>query len=261
MIEEPSLSERIAMRRRPEGWPLMYQTWDKVLFLHWQIDVRALRPLIPEPLEIDMYDGRAYIAITPLTLWNVRPAFVPPLPWVSDFHELNVRTYVHYEGVPGVWFFSLDANRLLPVWGARTFFFLPYFEAHIDLRSEDGRTSFRQTRTSDEHARFEVEWTAEGEVFHAQPGSLEFFLIERYCLYTSHENEIYRCRINHEEWPLRRAGLHKWSGDILEADGIPTPTGEPLVHLGGPVHVDVWPLNRVTQTIPADQLRPELAVE
>ena len=203
MIEEPSLSERIAMRRRPEGWPLMYQSWDKVLFLHWQIDVSALRPLIPEPLEIDTYDGRAYIAVTPLTLWNVRPAFVPPLPWFSEFHELNVRTYVHHEGVPGVWFFSLDANRLLPVWGARTFFFLPYFDAHIDLRSDGRATSFRQTRTSDEHARFEVEWTAEGEVFHAQPGSLEFFLIERYCLYTSHENEIYRCRINHEEWPLQ----------------------------------------------------------
>jgi len=223
----------------------MYQSWGKVLFLHWRIDVSVLRPLIPEPLEIDTFDGNAYMAVTPLTLWNVRPAFVPPLPWLSNFHELNIRTYVHYDGVPGVWFFSLDANRTLPVLGARMFFHLPYFDASIDLTTHGSTQTFRQSRTTDERARFDAEWTPVGEEFRATPGSLEFFLIERYCLYTSHENEIYRCRINHEAWPLRLANVHTWSGSILEADGIPTPATDPIAHAAGPVHVNVWPLKRV----------------
>ena len=245
MTREPHLPDRVAARRRPNGWPLMYQAWGKVLFMHWKIDVEVLRPLIPEQLGIDTFQGSAYIAITPLTLWNVRPAFVPPLPWLSSFHELNVRTYVYYDGVPGVWFFSLDANRTLPVLGARTFFHLPYFDASIDLATSRDTHTFDHSRTTDEGARFEAEWTPVGEEFRTTPGSLEFFLIERYCLYTSHEDEIYRCRINHEAWPLHLAKLHSWSGTILEADGIATPASDPIAHAGGPVHVDVWPLNRL----------------
>ncbi|HTH52188.1 MAG TPA: DUF2071 domain-containing protein [Pyrinomonadaceae bacterium] len=245
MSKEPHVSDRIAARRRPAGWPLMHQAWDKLLFLHWKIDIDVLRPLIPEPLEIDTYEGQAYVAITPLTLWNVRPVFVPPLPWLSSFHELNVRTYVYYDGVPGVWFFSLDANRSLPVWGARTFFHLPYFDANIEFKSKDGKHTFRQSRTTDERARFEATWTPRGDFYHAVPGSLAFFLIERYCLYTSHDNNVYRCRIDHEQWPLRCAELNHFSSDILEADGISTPVGDPIVHAAGPVHVDVWPLERI----------------
>jgi uncharacterized protein YqjF (DUF2071 family) len=208
--------------------------------------VNVLRPLVPRPLGIDTFDGTAWIAITPLTLWNVRPALVPPLPFVSDFHELNVRTYVHYDGVPGVWFFSLDANRTLAVWGARMFFYLPYFEAWIELEEVDGAISFQLSRAEPTQATFEARWRPEGDVFHAAPGSLEFFLIERYCLYACEQDVLYRCRINHEQWPLRRASLDHWSGDILEANGIPTLEGDPLVHAGGPVHVDVWPLERLT---------------
>lgn len=117
----------------------MHQSWGKLLFMHWQLPAEALRPFIPARLSIDTFRGQAWIAATPFTVWDARPVFTPPLPWLSDFHEINVRTYVHLDGVPGVWFFSLDANSLVAVLGARTFFHLPYHVAQINL-AQEGQT-------------------------------------------------------------------------------------------------------------------------
>ena len=105
-----------------------------------------LRPLIPDPLAIDTYDGLAWIGITPFTMWGVRPAFTPPLPSLSEFHELNVRTYVHLDGVPGVWFFSLDANNAVAALGARVAFHLPYFNARMSLERRDRTIYFSSRR-------------------------------------------------------------------------------------------------------------------
>ena len=115
----------------------MHQTWGKLLFMHWRIDAKLLRPLIPDALEIDTFDGTAWIAIAPFTMWDIRafPPFIPPLPGLSSAHELNVRTYVHYDRVPGVWFFSLDCNSAAAVLGARTFFPL----AVLQCRHRSGR--------------------------------------------------------------------------------------------------------------------------
>ncbi|HEY0384863.1 MAG TPA: DUF2071 domain-containing protein, partial [Pyrinomonadaceae bacterium] len=124
-------SDRLALRERPAGWPLGQMNWGKLLFMHWPIEARLLRPLIPQRLVIDTFDGSAWIGVVPFTMWGVRPTFVPPVPGLSQFHELNVRTYVHLDGVPGVWFHSLDAASRLAVWGARTFFHLPYFNARM----------------------------------------------------------------------------------------------------------------------------------
>jgi uncharacterized protein YqjF (DUF2071 family) len=113
----------------------MHQNWDKLLFMHWEFPIEALRKVIPEPLAIDTFDGKAWVAITPLTIWDARPTYTPPLPFVSRLHELNVRTYVYLEGIPGVWFFSLDANNSVAVTAARTLFSLPYYNASISLES------------------------------------------------------------------------------------------------------------------------------
>lgn len=94
--------DRLSIRARPPGWPIMYQTWGKLLFLHWPAPAETLRPLIPDPLTIDAFDGAAWVGITPFTMWGVRPVFSPALPVLSSSHELNVRTYVHLSGVPGV---------------------------------------------------------------------------------------------------------------------------------------------------------------
>ena len=111
---KPSVEDRLAVRERPPGTALFHQSWDKLLFLHWEISVEALRTKIPDRLQIDTYEGKAYVAITPLTIYGARPAYTPPLPVVSRSHEINVRTYVYLDKVPGVWFFSLDASNPLP---------------------------------------------------------------------------------------------------------------------------------------------------
>lgn len=224
----------------------MYQSWGKLLFMHWQMPLEALRPLIPERLAIDTFKGDAWISLTPFTIWDARPIFTPPLPWLSDFHELNVRTYVHLDGVPGVWFFSLDANSLVAVMAARTFFRLPYHNASISLEQEGDTIIYASTREGGARpAALNATWTVGADLPAAEPGSLEFFLVERYCLYTSGNENLYRCRIFHQPWPLQQANLLTYQTSLFEADGLPTPVDEPLLQCGGPVHVEVWPLEEV----------------
>jgi uncharacterized protein YqjF (DUF2071 family) len=191
--------DRLSVRRRPPGWPIMYQSWGKLLFLHWPVPAEALRPLIPDPLTIDTFDGSAWVGITPFTMWDVRPVFSPSLPVLSRSHELNVRTYVHLSGVPGVWFFSLDASNPLAVSGARLAFHLPYFTARMSLKQRDRTIHFasRRIHRQGPPAEFEATWTVGDRLGEAQPGSLDFFLIERYCLYAARGDALYRARIFH----------------------------------------------------------------
>jgi uncharacterized protein YqjF (DUF2071 family) len=121
--------DRLSIRERPDSMPIGRQTWGKLLFMHWRIPVERLRSVVPAELEIDTYEGEAWIAVVPFTIWGMRASFLPPVPGLSEMHELNVRTYVHYKGVPGVLFLSLDATSTLAVLGARTFFLLPESQA------------------------------------------------------------------------------------------------------------------------------------
>ena len=239
------MTDRLAMRERPEGTPVMHQSWDRLLFLHWEMPVEALRPLIPEALSIDTYDEKAWLSVTPLHIYDLRPPFMPALPYLSWLHELNVRTYVHLNGVPGVWFFSLDANSVSAVWGARTFFSLPYYNADIILDADGDSVSFKSSRRA-QNAELAVSWRIGAALPLAEPGSLDFFLVERYCLYAADGKKIYRCRIAHEPWMLYETdGLSDVVSTVVESNGIPTPIGLPLTRCGGPVHVDVWAPDRV----------------
>lgn len=246
MPGEPHLPDRISARRRPDGWPLMHQSWGSLLFIHWPVEPDVLRPLIPKQLEIDTFEGQAWIALTPFTLWNARPLFFPRLPWLSAFHEINVRTYVHHNGVPGVWFFSLDANRSIPVMAARALYSLPYHNAEIELVRDENVVNYKMRRTEQQDGpRFHAAWAESGEDRKAVPNTLEFFLVERYFLYTEHGGRLARADIHHEAWPLRDAVLEELETDLLEANGLPEPDGEPHVMAGGPVHVAVWPLKNI----------------
>src|SRR5688572_25239533 len=150
-MRQPQDVDRLAARHRPEGHPVMHQTWGKLLFMHWRIAENVLRPHVPDWLEIDTYGGSAWIAIVPFTMWDVRalPPYVPPVPGLSEMHELNVRTYVHYNGEPGVWFFSLDTNSRAAVLGARSVYHLPYYEAEIKLTERGDRIHYRLDRQDD----------------------------------------------------------------------------------------------------------------
>jgi uncharacterized protein YqjF (DUF2071 family) len=243
------ITDRLSVRARPPGLPIMHQSWGDLLFMHWPVPAESLRPLIPEPLAIDTHDGVAWIGVTPFTMWGIRPAFAPSLPLLSESHELNVRTYVHLDGVPGVWFFSLDANNRVAVLGARLAFHLPYFGASMDLERRDQTICFtsRRTHPRGAPAEFEAAWTAgEEELGEARPGSLGYFLIERYCLYSARGGRLYRVRIFHRPWPLRKASLLSCYSTMLECQALPAPGDEPLLHRQGePLKVSIWPGIRV----------------
>lgn len=238
--DKPNAIDRLAARTRPEGRPLMRQTWGKLLFMHWRIDAALLRPLIPERLHVDTFDGSAWIAVAPFTMWDVRLSFAPAVPGLSSLHELNVRTYVHADGVPGVWFLSLDADSRAAVAAARTFYHLPYFNASIDLQQRGDRITYDLARTDEPPAEFHATYRGGGNARFAQPDTLEFFLVERYCLYASAGDRLLRARIYHEPWPLRDAALESLDSTMIESHGLPTPKGDPLLHYAEELDVDIW---------------------
>lgn len=246
----PELADRLALKIKPDSWPLMYQNWGKLLFIHWRVPVDFVRRHIPRELGIDTYDGSAWVAITPFTLWGLRPVFLPPLPLISSFHEINVRTYVYKDGVPGVWFFSLDANSNFNVLAARTFYHLPYKSSSIDLNEDGPSINYKVKRPASHPASFRARWTRRGPMPVAEPTSLEFFLTERYTLYTASGNSLYRCRIHHETWPLQHAELDFIETNLFPADGPSEPEGSPIVFAGGPVNVDVWPIEKIGHATP-----------
>lgn len=239
--------DRLAARKRPDGQPLMHQNWGKLLFMHWRIDKKLLRPLIPEALEIDTFDGTAWIAITPFNMWDIRalPPFIPPVPGFSSMHELNVRTYVHFDRVPGVWFFSLDCNSAAAVLAARTFFFLPYYKAEIDLEQKGQTIDYSLTRTDAPAAEFKASWKIGEKLPSSHPGSLEFFLTERYCLYSELNRELHRARIYHQPWPLQKATLASFGSTMIESLDLPTPEDNPVLHYAEEINVDIWTLEQI----------------
>jgi uncharacterized protein YqjF (DUF2071 family) len=246
----PTLANRLALRDRPPGAPLLRQEWGDLLFMHWPVPAELLQPYLPPRLKIDTYDGMAWLAIVPFRMSKVRTRISPPVPGASEFLELNVRTYVHLDGVPGVWFFSLDATNALAVWTARTFFNLPYLRATMTMESPSAQ--LRQFRAERTHpgvspASFRATWVVGASLPPAEPGSLAFFLTERYCLYTSNkaQTKLYRGRVAHTPWPLAAANVLHYESSLIESHGLPTPTGLPLVNAGGPVSVELWPMQRV----------------
>ncbi len=224
----------------------MRQQWGKLLFMHWRMDARQLRQLVPAELEIDTFDGSAWIGVIPFTMWGIRASFLPPVPGTSAFHELNVRTYVTYRGVPGVWFLSLDAENKLAVWGARKFYSLPYFKARMALQQTRETITYSSMREDKRGApaAFAATWTIGEKLQESQPGSREFFLTERYSLYSKHRGAVRRARIHHPRWPLQSAQLVSLESSMIEAQGLPVPEGEAFVHYAEKITADIWGLKK-----------------
>ena len=240
--------DRLSIRNRPEGSPLMHQNWGKLLFLHFSVPVSVLRPMIPKALEIDTHEGGAWVSVTPFTMWGIRPVMLPAVPGLSDSHELNVRTYVHAEGVPGVWFFSLDASNAIAVLAARLGFHLPYYRADMHMEEAGDGFTFASRRTdgTGAPADFHARWTRGRALAAPDPDSLEFFLVERYCLYAAREEKLFRARIHHAPWSLRAATIETLTSTMGEANGIKLPDKPALVHAQGhPLAVEVWPLKEL----------------
>lgn len=233
----------------PTGPWVMAQSWHDLLFAHWPLAVAALRELIPPGLEVDTYDGSAWVGVVPFRMSGVRLRGTPALPWLSHFPELNVRTYVVRDGKPGVWFFSLDARNFLAVQIARSRFHLPYFRAHMRTRDADGWIYYESRRRHGgaPPAMLRAKYRPIGAPVRAAPGTLEHFLMERYCLYTSDAHGgLIRGEIHHAPWPLQPAGAQISENTMAQAAGIALPDGGPVLHFAKRQDVIVWPPKRIT---------------
>jgi uncharacterized protein YqjF (DUF2071 family) len=227
----------------------MTQSWHDLLFAHWPVGADALHTIIPPGIELDVFDdGHAWVGIVPFHMTNVAPRGVPALPWVSAFPELNVRTYVRVGTKPGVYFFSLDAGNPVAVGVARAMFNLPYYSASMEVSNDAGWVRFtcRRTPTDNVHAALTARYRPIGPVFAARPGSLDYFLTERYCLYTVTESfELRRLDIHHPPWPLQAAEATFEVNTMAEAAGIRLPSMAPLLHFAKRQDMVAWPLAAV----------------
>jgi uncharacterized protein YqjF (DUF2071 family) len=246
-------ADREALTRRPAGRPVMFQSWDHLLFLHWEVPADAIRRLLPPGLEVDLFEGRAYVGLVPFTMKGVRPAGLPSVRWLSDFHETNVRTYVHFRGrEPGVWFFSLDAANPVGAGLGRAWFRLPYFFARMSLGPGESPAGLRLSYASDrlypgpKPATNRVEAEVRSPVEPAAIGTLEYFLAERYLLYSaSRGGGLFKGRVHHEPYPLQVAEVRSLEESMLAASKIDRPDASPLAHYARGVNVEVFGLERV----------------
>jgi uncharacterized protein YqjF (DUF2071 family) len=216
----------------------MGQSWVDLLFAHWCVDASALRAQVPDGLEVQQHDGSAWIGVTPFEVMGLRARGMLPLPYVSSFREINVRTYVTRDDKPGIWFLSLDASSKIAVEVARRTYKLPYFHARISMERRGGRVVYESVR--DERTAFSGSYRGLGNAETPKPGTLEHFLTERYCLYAHDHGRLHRAEIHHSPWPLQRAEA-TIDLNTMPPDGVVL-EGDPLLHFSGRLDVVIWPL-------------------
>jgi uncharacterized protein YqjF (DUF2071 family) len=230
----------------PDGPWFMRQTWSNLMFAHWRVSMEALNRVVPPQLPIDAFDGSAWLGVTPFLVSGLRLRGTTPVPLVSRFPELNVRTYVTVDGRPGIYFLSLDAARRSAVFAARRTYRLPYFHARMSLIS-DGRVDFCCERSSRDGpmAAFRASYRPQDAASTADPGSLEHFLAERYCLYTLDEGRrVHRGEIQHPPWPLQPAEAQLAKNTMTAPFGIHL-EGEPLLHFAQRQDVLLWAIQPI----------------
>ena len=220
----------------------MGQTWEDLLFAHWRVPEGDLRAHVPDSLVLDTFEGDAWLGITPFRLTGLRGRGMLPLPKLSSFLELNVRTYVTRDDRPGIWFFSLDAESPLAVEAARRGYKLPYFRARMSAAARFGGIEYSSSRR-DEPSKprvFEGRYRGDGQIFEPEPGSLEWFLTERYCLYAlDDDGTSLRAEIHHPPWPLQVAEA-EIDLNTMPPEGIELGDEPPLVHFSRRQDVVIW---------------------
>lgn len=222
--------------------------WHDLLFAHWPMDPALVRKHLPSGLELDLWEGEAWLGVVPFRMTGIGPRGLPSLPGISAFAELNVRTYVKVEGRPGVWFFSLDAASRLAVRVARLAFHLPYFDAAMRCETGAGgwvEYSNRRTHRGVPGARWEARYRPTGPEFVAGAGTVESWLTDRYCLYSAdRRGRLYRGEIDHEPWLLQRAEAEIGTCDMTRLLGVELPAIEPHLLFARELSVVAWGLER-----------------
>ena len=231
-------------------WPMpqqpwvMAMRWHDLLFMHWPIQSDAIRQYVPPQLTIDTFDGTAWIGVVPFRMSGVRPRLISPLPGISAFPEINVRTYITVEGKPGVWFISLDAGNPIAVEAGRDVFHLPYYNARMTCELVGGdiiQYSSLRTHRSAPPATFQGHYRLTGPVYRSTPGTLENWLTERYCLYAANrKGQIWRSDIHHIPWPLQPAEAEIERNTMTEQIKLLIPDTQPLLHFAPYLEVVAW---------------------
>lgn len=241
-----------AHRRWPtpdKPW-VMTMSWVDLLFAHWPADPALIQSHLPDGLEVDTYAGKAWVSVVPFEMQNTMARGLTWWPRLFRFAELNVRTYVTAGGdKPGVWFYSLDAASKLAVRGARTMFYLPYFDADMTIARRDGGIEYasRRTHKGCAPARFEASYRPTGPVEYADEGSLDHWLSARYCLYSADpDGRVYRADVTHPRWPLRPAEAEITENGLGEPFGLDLAGPPPRVNFVDQIDVVAWYRQRLT---------------
>lgn len=202
------------------------------MFLHWSLDPELIQQTLPAGLKVDTFEGRAWIGVVPFFMSGVRPRFMPSVSGISNFQELNLRTYVTDDyGRAGVWFYSLDTSHRVPVWIARRFFHLNYVYARMRADRSSQLVEYASSRVVEgdagEEQRFE--WSRVGQVRTATVGSLEHFLVERYRLFSCNHSsgQLYTGTLSHSPYQLQDVALKCYSKQLFNLNGFDAPDGAP----------------------------------
>lgn len=209
-----------------------YQEWHENLFMHWKVQPSAIAAFLPEGLSIDTFNEKAWVSIVAFSVKKLRPRFLPYLPLISNFHEVNFRTYVIRDGIPGIYFLSIEAQKLLPVLLARLFIGLPYIKSDISRNAE-----LYCSKNSGRNLELKATYTV-GPPIEPRSG-LDYWLTERHALYEQNGNELHRIDIHHKPWPLQHMKIaSRITGYPLI--GSPVANAPDLVHYAKRINVLVW---------------------
>ena len=233
--------DRVAPSARPSGPPRGYQRWLDLLFLHWPVPAPAMRALVPEELELDLYDGHAWVGLVPFEMRGVRPRFAPEAAAFS-FLEANVRTYVRYRGEPGVYFLSLEAASWIAAKIGRWGWSLPYFHADMSSSVSDDIFDYASRRAGHSEAELRVSYRRLESMGPSEPGSPEFYFLERYLLFVSRRGRIKRGQVSHTPYPVHRAEVISLEDSLVAAAGLEVRGPPVLVHASPGVDVEVFDL-------------------
>ena len=231
--------DRVAPARRPAAHAAGHQRWRELCFVHWSFEAEAVRALVPRALELDLWEGRAWVGLVPFRMEGVRTRWMPRAVGM-DFLETNLRTYVHVNGKPGVFFFSLEASSWLAVKAARMTWGLPYFHARMATERDGARVAYRSRRKAAASAALDLTYDIGDALPPSQVGTLQHFLLERYHLFVERRGQVRRGQVHHAPYPARAATLVHLDEGLVAAAGLPAGARLETVHYSDGVDVEVF---------------------